>query len=216
MYVFLGEYTLIWSKLLICLCSYVKRNFSCTETTASSCLWLWICCMILRMILQIVLLCHSYLMSKACVFSATSSAASLGAGWGDHVTAWQSNKKPSHLFFLLYSTGMFLALSTLGRLVLLAPLPETQLTLDIKDMEVMRSSEFQDNAENAYSLVTKILMEIPAVHKSLIHTEVRSGQNCCEAWVLSVCADTSILVPTSCLNTFKNNSSSFFLYRHCL
>ncbi|XP_060746980.1 uncharacterized protein LOC132859978 [Tachysurus vachellii] len=73
-------------------------------------------------------------------------------------------------FFL----GMFLALSTLGRFVLLAPLPETQHMLDIKDMEVMRSSEFQDNAENAYSLVTKILIEIPAVHKSLIHTETLS------------------------------------------
>ncbi|XP_027032648.1 uncharacterized protein LOC113662157 [Tachysurus fulvidraco] len=69
--------------------------------------------------------------------------------------------------------GMFLALSTSGRFVLLAPLPET-LTPDIKDMEVMRSPEFQDNAENAYSLVTKILMEIPAVHKSLIHIETLS------------------------------------------
>ncbi|XP_053367790.1 uncharacterized protein LOC128541409 isoform X2 [Clarias gariepinus] len=37
-------------------------------------------------------------------------------------------------------------------------------------MEVMRSPEFQDAAESAFSLITKILSEIPAVHKSIIHT----------------------------------------------
>ncbi|KAG7325380.1 hypothetical protein KOW79_011696 [Hemibagrus wyckioides] len=66
--------------------------------------------------------------------------------------------------------GVFLALSSLGRFVLLAPLPETQLPLDIKDMEFMRSSDFQEAAESAQSLITKIFIEIPAVHKSLIHT----------------------------------------------
>ncbi|KAF4084598.1 hypothetical protein AMELA_G00107980 [Ameiurus melas] len=62
---------------------------------------------------------------------------------------------------MYFYLGLFLALSTLGRSVLPAPL---------KDMEVMRSSEFQDAAESALSLVTKIHGEIPAVHKSLIHT----------------------------------------------
>lgn len=55
-----------------------------------------------------------------------------------------------------------------------APVPETQHTLDTKDMEVMRSSEFQDAAENALSLIMKIISKIPAVHKSLIYTKVRS------------------------------------------
>ncbi|KAM9462449.1 colony stimulating factor 3 (granulocyte) a [Clarias gariepinus] len=71
---------------------------------------------------------------------------------------------------MYFYLGAFLALSTLGSFVLPAPVPETQPTLDIKDMEVMRSPEFQDAAESAFSLITKILSEIPAVHKSIIHT----------------------------------------------
>ncbi|KAK3529181.1 hypothetical protein QTP70_019425 [Hemibagrus guttatus] len=95
-------------------------------------------------------------------------------GRGDQVAALQSNEKPRCLYFPLSSTGVFLALSALGRFVLPAPVPETQLTPDIKDMEVVRSSDFQDAAENAHSLIKKILMEIPAVHKSLIHTTTLS------------------------------------------
>ncbi|XP_026803711.3 uncharacterized protein LOC113547531 [Pangasianodon hypophthalmus] len=75
---------------------------------------------------------------------------------------------------MYFYLGMYFALSTLGRFVLSAPVPETQHTLDVKDMEVMRSSEFQDAAENALSLITKILSDIPAVHKSLIHTTTLS------------------------------------------
>ncbi|XP_053495845.1 uncharacterized protein LOC128616962 [Ictalurus furcatus] len=66
---------------------------------------------------------------------------------------------------MYFYLGLYLALSTLGRSVLPAPL---------KDMGVMRSPEFQDAAESTLSLITKILGEIPAVHKSLIHTTTLS------------------------------------------
>ncbi|TTY54608.1 hypothetical protein Baya_16523 [Bagarius yarrelli] len=74
-----------------------------------------------------------------------------------------------YLFF-----GMFLALSTLRRFALSAPLPELGLTPSSQDMEVMKSSAFQDAAENAHSLISKILIEIPAAHKSLIYTTTLS------------------------------------------
>ncbi|KAI5619690.1 colony stimulating factor 3 (granulocyte) a [Silurus asotus] len=62
--------------------------------------------------------------------------------------------------------GLCLALSAFGGVVLPLPVPQPQHTLD---MEVTRGSDFQDAAEGALSLITKILGEIPAVHKSLIH-----------------------------------------------
>ncbi|KAF5891041.1 granulocyte colony-stimulating factor isoform X2, partial [Clarias magur] len=75
---------------------------------------------------------------------------------------------------MYFYLGAFLALSAVGRFVLPAPLPETRPTLDIKDMEAVRNPEFQDAAESASSLMAKILAEIPAVHKSLIHTTTLS------------------------------------------
>lgn len=114
---------------------------------------------------------------------------------GDQVAAWKSYEKcPS----ALSSTGMYFALSTLGGFVLPAPLPTNHQILNLKDMEVIRSSEFQDATENAFSLITKILDEIPAVHESMISSTVRSGHISAMPDSTAFCA--ADFVPTLCLN----------------